>query len=585
VVLCDLEGRTHEQAARHLGWPIGTVKSRLARGRERLRSRLIRRGIRPDSGLLVAALRSADSTAMVTPALRHATTHTAMQFLAARATLAGPVASLTYEVLKAMMIARWLKLASVVLALGLTASGTALLGRRAARGVEPGPRAGAQDVGKGGGEPLGRTLQVEPGTLRATWHERGNLQASANQDVYCNVEGRSTIIAILPEGSLVTKGQVVGELDSAALRDQLINQTITVTAAEANWHNAKLRREIAEIAAIEYEAGTFKQEKMALSGAANVARSALQKAEARLERTRRARKRLGDIQPPDARKPAAADILADLDLEDRIDSAEQAVLREKVALEVVETKRQTLEKFTRDRTIKDLKVEIERKRADELAKKAAYELEQSRVEHIRRQIGNCRLLAPDSGVIIYAHDVMNISVNQIEEGASVRERQKIFSVPNLATPMLLNIRVDESIVGQIKPGLRARITVDALANETFNGVVKTVAPLPALANKSAPLFATQIQLDRVQPGLRPGMTASAGILLPELENVLTVPKSAVHRFGAKDYVAVKQADGEFEWRAVTLGQRAADIVEIKEGLQRGDVVLRNPSGEKVRSTP
>ena len=35
VVLCDLEGRTHEQAARHLGWPVGTVKSRLARGRQR----------------------------------------------------------------------------------------------------------------------------------------------------------------------------------------------------------------------------------------------------------------------------------------------------------------------------------------------------------------------------------------------------------------------------------------------------------------------------------------------------------------------------------------------------------------------
>ena len=46
VVLCDLEGRTYEQAARHLGWPVGTVKSRLSRGRERLRDRLIRRGRR-----------------------------------------------------------------------------------------------------------------------------------------------------------------------------------------------------------------------------------------------------------------------------------------------------------------------------------------------------------------------------------------------------------------------------------------------------------------------------------------------------------------------------------------------------------
>ena len=47
LILCDLEGRSHEQAARHLGWPVGTVKSRQARGRERLRDRLRRRGSRP----------------------------------------------------------------------------------------------------------------------------------------------------------------------------------------------------------------------------------------------------------------------------------------------------------------------------------------------------------------------------------------------------------------------------------------------------------------------------------------------------------------------------------------------------------
>ena len=53
LVLCDLEGCTHEQAARHLGWPVGTVKSRQARGRQRLRTRLIRRGLSPSSGLVL----------------------------------------------------------------------------------------------------------------------------------------------------------------------------------------------------------------------------------------------------------------------------------------------------------------------------------------------------------------------------------------------------------------------------------------------------------------------------------------------------------------------------------------------------
>ena len=50
IVLCDLEGRTCEEAARHLGCPIGTIGSRLARGRERLRGRLVRRGLAPAVG-------------------------------------------------------------------------------------------------------------------------------------------------------------------------------------------------------------------------------------------------------------------------------------------------------------------------------------------------------------------------------------------------------------------------------------------------------------------------------------------------------------------------------------------------------
>jgi len=58
ILLCDLEGLTHEQAAGRLGWPVGTVKSRLARGRARLRDRLTRRGLAPSAALPVLAGRT-----------------------------------------------------------------------------------------------------------------------------------------------------------------------------------------------------------------------------------------------------------------------------------------------------------------------------------------------------------------------------------------------------------------------------------------------------------------------------------------------------------------------------------------------
>ena len=44
IIICYMQGKTQTQAARTLGWPLGTVQIRLHRGRERLRSRLTRRG-------------------------------------------------------------------------------------------------------------------------------------------------------------------------------------------------------------------------------------------------------------------------------------------------------------------------------------------------------------------------------------------------------------------------------------------------------------------------------------------------------------------------------------------------------------
>jgi RNA polymerase sigma factor (sigma-70 family) len=90
VVLCHLEGLTHDQAAEQLGWPVGTVRSRLARARQRLKQRLIRRGLAPAA--LLAATAAADAApltlrrATVEAALRAAMQSTAVAALAERAT-------------------------------------------------------------------------------------------------------------------------------------------------------------------------------------------------------------------------------------------------------------------------------------------------------------------------------------------------------------------------------------------------------------------------------------------------------------------------------------------------------------------
>jgi RNA polymerase sigma factor (sigma-70 family) len=70
VVLCYLEGLTSEQAAHQLGWPVGTVRSRLARARQRLKSRLVRRGLGPAAALSAIIVLPANLTATpISPAM------------------------------------------------------------------------------------------------------------------------------------------------------------------------------------------------------------------------------------------------------------------------------------------------------------------------------------------------------------------------------------------------------------------------------------------------------------------------------------------------------------------------------------
>jgi RNA polymerase sigma factor (sigma-70 family) len=139
VVLCDLEGLTQEQAAQRLGWPAGTVRSRLARGRGRLQARLLRRGLAPSAGALAALLDAEAATAGVPAALVEAACRTAT-LLAAGQVTAGAVsaAALMEGAMRAMLMTR-LKLISVaLLAISSGAGGTAVLAlHQAASQPEP----------------------------------------------------------------------------------------------------------------------------------------------------------------------------------------------------------------------------------------------------------------------------------------------------------------------------------------------------------------------------------------------------------------------------------------------------------------
>ena len=124
IILCYLEGLTHEEAASQLRIPVGTVKIRLSRGRDRLRGRLVRRGLAPT---LVASALSTSTRGAVPVPLLDLTVKAAMQVAAVRAAgVSVAVTALVEGVLRAMFLSKLRTIAAFV-ATSITLIATSLL--------------------------------------------------------------------------------------------------------------------------------------------------------------------------------------------------------------------------------------------------------------------------------------------------------------------------------------------------------------------------------------------------------------------------------------------------------------------------
>ena len=147
IVVCDIEERTHVEAARLLDWPLGTVKGRLARARTLLRARLVRRGFGVPAGLLAAGI-AAEARATMPEGLIERTVRTASGVVSLGGRMGAEVVpmgvvGLVNGVPRMTMMAALGKVAGGVLVLGLVAGGASAVALRDEPGSGKSPASGA----------------------------------------------------------------------------------------------------------------------------------------------------------------------------------------------------------------------------------------------------------------------------------------------------------------------------------------------------------------------------------------------------------------------------------------------------------
>lgn len=440
------------------------------------------------------------------------------------------------------------------------------------------------------------TFPVVRGQLAIAVSERGTIRARQQEVIKSQVEGQTTIIFLVEEGSRVKKGDLLVELDSSKLQDLKIDQQIKVQNAEANFIRSRESLEVAknqaqaDVAKAEidaqfakddmkkYEDGDYPKLLGDAQTKITIADEELQRAvekvkwteilfaEKYVSQTELKADELAKMKADLALTQAQGDLklLKDYEYKRKVDELKSSAEQTAMALE---------------RAKRKATADVAQAEADLKAKESEFVRSQSQLAKTVQMIESCKMYSPTDALVVYATTGQGMRQQEpLAEGAAVRERQELIYLPT-ATDMMAEIKIHESNLNKVRPGLPVLISIDALPSKTFTGRVSKIAPLPDAQmmwmNPDLKVYATQINLDGDGSALKTGMSCSAQVVVENYDNVLSVPIQAVVRENGEP-VVYTVAGGKTAPRVIKTGLDNGDRIHVLDGLKDGELVWATP---------
>ena len=152
--------------------------------------------------------------------------------------------------------------------------------------------------------------------------------------------------------------------------------------------------------------------------------------------------------------------------------------------------------------------------------------------------------------------------------AYVQPESKLYTIADLST-VWVYANVYQNDIGRLRPGDRAKVTLDAYPGKTFGARVDQILPQVDQATRTV-----RVRLVMANPGLvlKPGMYVNIDVAA-ELGNQLVVPTSAVLQSGERAVLFLDRGEGNLEPRVVTTGPQIDGDIVILNGLKPGDRVV------------
>lgn len=442
------------------------------------------------------------------------------------------------------------------------------------------------------------TYTVQRAPLSITLTESGTVKSRDQHVVKNEVEGRTSIIFVIDEGTVVEEGDLLVELDASELEDRLVDQQIQVENSEADFVSAKESLEVVK-----------------LQAQSNVAQATLDNDFAIEDKV----KYLQGEWPAQLMESETDVTLKDEELRRTTDefnwskrlyeekylsetefrADELAMKRAELQLALSKENLKLLKEFTHKRRLAELDSNIEqmglnlervqREAASDLvqaearlrARQAELNRQKDRLAKIEDQISKTKMYAPASGMVVYATSSefsWRGDTQPLDEGQEVREREELIHLPT-ADSMMVRMQIHESSLGKVKKGQPVQIKIDALPESSFTGRVTRIAPLPdaqsVFMNPDLKVYDTDIMIDGVHPQLRTGMSCQATILIEDHLDAMAVPMQSVVGRGNESLVYVVSGN-EATPRKVSTGLDNNAMIHITDGLKPGEKVLLVP---------
>jgi len=186
-----------------------------------------------------------------------------------------------------------------------------------------------------------------------------------------------------------------------------------------------------------------------------------------------------------------------------------------------------------------------------------------------------RIVAPQSGMLIYGRTYGRGGSRKLTIGSYVSMQNPVIAtLPDLS---ILNSEtyVEEIYISKIKVGDSARVYIDALKNQEKIGAISNISNVgQEMTGFDSKVFKVNIRIASDNDKVKPAMTTNNDIIIAREQNVLVIPRSTLFTEEGKQFVYLRKF-GKITVKDVECGNQSDKFVVIKKGLKEGDKILLN----------